>query len=184
MRIYRFSIILATGSSVFPIVGAVLGTSCVGLAGVMKKVPGLFVEHSQKIVCDAGCEPKLDLWDKFTKPEVIEPLVADGAAYCGVPEAKDAAVAAFDKFFQAIKTACGDKLGASHLCDHPEQLQPFMDCVQGNAFSTAITSLSTLIPYMSEGMCNSMKEYLMSNQLWDQDFPKHGSKYVHQCHEL
>ncbi|KAJ5133303.1 hypothetical protein N7448_001667 [Penicillium atrosanguineum] len=150
----------------------------------MNKVPGLFVEHSQKIVCDAGCEPKLDLWDKFTKPEVIEPLVADGAAYCGVPEATDAAIDAFDQFFQAIKTKCGEKLGASHLCDHPERLQPFMDCVQANTFSSSISSLPKLLPYMSEGMCKSMKEYLLSDQLWDHDFPRHGSKYVHQCHEL
>lgn len=162
-----------------------MGTSCISVLKSMGQVPGLLLENVRRQSCEAGCEPRLDIWDKYAKEAVLRPLVEDGAKHCEAPESQEAVFNFLDQIFQKIKLQCSEKLSSeSHFCDHPERLKPFVDCAKANAIPNSISSLPMVLPYMSERTCKNTNDYATSSQLWEHDFPKHLAKYIHQCHEL
>ncbi|KAJ6027458.1 uncharacterized protein N7446_003950 [Penicillium canescens] len=142
----------------------------------MRRFPDLLVQNVQNLFCEAGCEPKLDTWDKYAKTAVVDPILEDAARYYDAPESKQALIDSSDQLFQAVKTKCGNKLSGAHFCAHLEWLQPFMDCAKSTAVPNWSKSLPKVLSYMSERNCKNANEYLTSTRLWEHDIPKHFSK--------
>jgi hypothetical protein len=111
-------------------------------------------------------------------------LVDDGIRYCDYPEIKDNFIKFLDNLYDSTTRKCKGKLQDKHLCQDDEGMQPFLDCLNNNAFSAVASSLPRLARYMSEEKCKKATEYFTSAQLWETDFPYHLQPCINQCHEL
>ncbi|KAE8391135.1 hypothetical protein BDV23DRAFT_182846 [Aspergillus alliaceus] len=168
----------------FPLVSGILGTSCVSAIDAMAKVPALLIEHLQKETCHTSCEPSLAQWDHEVKDEILRELVADGAEYAGAPEAKDEFLRFIERLDTKVTSACKHQLGEGRICQNPEEVEALITCLNESSRNAVVTSMSGLIPYMSDSKCKKAGEYFTSDKLWEHDFPEHIQVYVQRCHEL
>lgn len=165
-----------------PATVAMLGTSCIKAFNAVTEVPGLLIEHAQQQVCAAGCKPTLEMWNHDVKQHIVAGIVDDGARYVEASEGKDKFIQFIDKYFQVATAKCKDHLEEGRdLCDNPESLEPFAQCVKQASSSAASGSMGGLLPYMGEKTCKKAAEYFTGEQLWDQDFPKRIQAYVDLC---
>ena len=161
---------------------ALPGPSCITAFNAVTEVPGLLIEHAQQQVCAAGCKPTIETWNHDVKQHIVAGIVDDGARYCEASEGKDKFIQFIEQYFQSATAKCKGHLeGGKHLCDSPEALEPFVNCVKGASSSVVSGSIGGLLPYMDQKTCKKAAEYFKGSQLWNHDFPKHIKAYVDLC---
>lgn len=169
----------------FPLVTAILGTSCIGVLNAVADLPAQMVEHIREESCHVGCEPTLEHWDKLVKYIILEPIAEDCSNFVGIPDAKQTIATAFEDIYQTVANECRDKLGeGGHLCASEESLKPFIDCAHSSAYRHAFRHVPSFLPWQSDQNCKKFADYMSSSTLWEKDFPEHFAGYVEQCHEL
>ncbi|KAJ6027454.1 uncharacterized protein N7446_003954 [Penicillium canescens] len=183
MRLNLITISTSISLGLLPQVSAILGTACISVMSKAGIIQAHLTEQIQRQACDAGCEPRFDSWDKHAK-DILLPLIEEAAKKCDVKDGTDVFFEVVDQFHQNTKATCEDKIRpGGHFCDHPESLQPYLNCAKENSVQNSARGLLRLVPYMSDGICSCLEDYMMGSQLWEQDFPKLFVKYVDQCHE-
>ncbi|KAJ5733137.1 hypothetical protein N7533_013584 [Penicillium manginii] len=125
------------------------------------------------------CQPTLDLWGHRLK----NGLLMMASAIATIPKSKTT-LSNFSTTSTILLQENEGKLQDKHLCQDDEGMQPFLDCLNNNAFSAVASSLPRLARYMSEEKCKKATEYFTSAQLWETDFPYHLQPCINQCHEL
>ncbi|KAJ5091021.1 hypothetical protein N7532_009705 [Penicillium argentinense] len=152
------------------------------ISGV-RNLPSTFIENTRQHTCSSGCQPRLDLWDKQGRAEVMGGIVEDETNYCGTSETKSPLTDFFDRMFKDVSARCKSHFGDLHLCDKSEKLKPFMDCVNQHSLYSAARSFAPLWPIISEEKCKKASVYFASPVLSKEHFPKHIEKYRAVCHE-
>ncbi|RAL11840.1 uncharacterized protein BO97DRAFT_443554 [Aspergillus homomorphus CBS 101889] len=165
---------------------ALLGTSCLSAITAMQELPLHIIQNVQTHACAAGCQPKLSHWTQFGKQAVLEPVVADGAARCSLPDGQAAMVDYLDAVYRSVEAQCQDFLAPrSHFCDDPGAAPPaFMDCARREVNVASARELPRLARYINEESCSKVEAYARSAELWDVDLPRRLGVYVERCHEL
>ncbi|KAE8379163.1 hypothetical protein BDV26DRAFT_175844 [Aspergillus bertholletiae] len=158
-------------------------TSCLGIRNAASLIPGKLIENIRQQSCHAGCEPRLEHWSSWGRAEVLEPLLK-GAPGAQDPELQKVVLDFIDEVFNTVASKCDGKLDKkTHLCAHPEELQPFIKCAKSAVQSFPSWTSVKLLRYASETNCRNLKGYLSGNQIWE-DFAKYFASYTHRCHEL
>lgn len=80
--------------------------------------------------------------------------------------------------FKVIKKECVRSLGKGNICQNPETLTKFGNCLKGNLMPVLMGRVGELAPLVTEPMCQKEYKYVDSPSLWEIDIPKYLNMYA------
>ena len=86
--------------------------------------------------------------------------------------------------FKVVKGECAKNLGKGHLCQDPETLTKFGNCLKGNLMPTVMGKVGELMPLVAEPMCAKELAYFEKGDLWEKVIPSYIDKYAAVCQKL
>ncbi|GMF66782.1 unnamed protein product [Aspergillus oryzae] len=86
--------------------------------------------------------------------------------------------------FKVVKGECAKNLGKGHLCQDPETLTKFGNCLKGNLMPTVMGKVGDLMPLVEEPMCAKELAYFEKGDLWEKVIPSYIDKYAAVCQKL
>jgi hypothetical protein len=182
----RFSIPLVVLSS-FLFAGlsqAFVGPSCMKMKDSLGNKPdGIFKKFDSQ-VCKKGCKPVIAHWDKWAKKNVAIPAINMVMKKMGVPQHTKAVIDLAHHVMETVKKECVPRLKGKHLCQDPETLTAFGNCLKGNLMPVIMGHVGELMPLVAEPMCVKEKAYLESPDLWEKIIPKYLDAYAKVCKKL
>ncbi|KAE8419730.1 hypothetical protein BDV36DRAFT_293847 [Aspergillus pseudocaelatus] len=156
---------------------AFVGPSCTKMKDALGNKPDIIFKEFKTEVCDKGCKPVIAHYDKWAKQKAIEPLIEQVMKDIGIPQhAKIIKTLARD-VAKVVKKDCGKLLGKGHLCQDPETLTKFGNCLKSNLMPTVMGQVGNLMPLLTEPMCAKGLAYLEKGDLWEKVIPKYLDMY-------
>ncbi|EAW16633.1 uncharacterized protein NFIA_059880 [Aspergillus fischeri NRRL 181] len=157
---------------------AFIGPTCMKISDALGDRPAEVYKLFYKEVCQEGCQPDITHIDRWARQNVIKPLVAETTKKLGVPQQRKTIENLVQAVVQATKQDCVKKLGSSHLCQSPEKLEAFGQCLKGSLTTVLMSRVGELGPLLTEPMCQKAYDYLRKHDLWVEVIPRYFKKYA------
>ncbi|KAE8362272.1 hypothetical protein BDV27DRAFT_159938 [Aspergillus caelatus] len=163
---------------------AFVGPSCTKMKEALGNKPDIIFKEFKTEVCDKGCKPVIAHYDKWAKTKAIHPLIEKVMKDMGIPQHAKVIKGLAADVAKVIKQDCGKILGKGHLCQNPETLARFGNCLKGNLMPVVMGKIGSLMPLVTEPMCAKELAYLEKDDLWEKVIPKYLNMYSKVCKKL
>lgn len=161
-----------------------VGPSCLAIKDSLVDRPEGILEKFTHQACRKGCKPVIAHYDKWARGNAGTPAIDFVMKKMGVPQHAKAIPGTAEDVVKVVKGQCARKLGKKHLCQDPETLKTFADCLEGIPMPVLMGKIGELMPLVSEPMCKKEKAYLESPDLWEEVIPIYLNKYAAVCNKL
>ncbi|KAE8333718.1 hypothetical protein BDV39DRAFT_165136 [Aspergillus sergii] len=163
---------------------AFVGPSCMKMKDALEHKPDIIFKKFNTEICKKGCKPVVAHYEKFARKNVIQPLITKVMKDMGMPQQTKIVLNLADDVFKVVKKECAKNLGKGHLCQDPETLTKFSNCLKGNLMPVVMGRVTELAPLVTEPMCAKELAYLEKGDLWEKVIPSYIDKYAAVCQKL
>lgn len=165
-------------------IASALGTSCIKVVAALVGRPSDIFYHFQREICDVGCKPTIPHWDLWARNNTFVPAARDIARRLRAPQEEAALIRMGDEAANSIKTRCGPLLGGRDICSDDDTLAGFGNCFKKTFLRSALLSVPTLLPMVSDAICKEQYEFLNQEELWQEIIPGNMREYAQSCQNL
>ncbi|KAB8275613.1 hypothetical protein BDV30DRAFT_207701 [Aspergillus minisclerotigenes] len=163
---------------------AFVGPSCTKMRDTLEHKPDIIFKKFNTEICKKGCKPVIAHYERFARKNVIQPLITKVMKDMGVPQYTKIVLNLADDVFKVAKKECAKNLGKGHLCQDPETLIKFGNCLKGNLMPAVMNRFTELAPLVAEPMCAKELAYFEKGDLWEKVIPSYIDKYAAVCQKL
>ncbi|KAB8226039.1 hypothetical protein BDV33DRAFT_197860 [Aspergillus novoparasiticus] len=155
---------------------AFVGPSCMKIKDTLEHKPDIIFEKFNTEICKKGCKPVVAHYERFARKNVINPLITRVMKDMGMPQHTKIVLKLADDVFKVVKGECAKSLGKGHLCQDPETLRKFGNCLKGNLMPVVMGKIGDLMPLVAEPMCAKELAYFEKGDLWEKVIPSYIDK--------
>lgn len=160
-----------------------VGPSCLKIRDTLGDRPDGIYEQFQKEVCEKGCKPQINHYDKWAERHAVKPAVRSAMLKMGMPTYVRVVDKLADEVVKVIKEKCARNV-KGHLCQDPSTLRGFGDCLKGNLMPVVMGRITDLLPLVTEANCVKESKYLDQSELWETEIPYYFKQYARVCNKL
>ncbi|KAE8341403.1 hypothetical protein BDV24DRAFT_174795 [Aspergillus arachidicola] len=183
----RFQCLIFATLSLFLLFGsshAFVGPSCMAMKDSLGNKPDGILKKFEAEVCKAGCKPRIADYDKWAKKNVVYPVIELAMKKMGAESHTGTIKKLAADVVTVIKGRCAKDIGKGHLCQDPDTLSKFGNCLKSNLMPIVMGKIGDLMPLVTEPMCKKEKAYLESPDLWEKIIPGYLKKYASTCSKI
>ncbi|PIG85467.1 hypothetical protein AARAC_007097 [Aspergillus arachidicola] len=163
---------------------AFVGPSCMKMKDTLGHKSDIIFEKFNTEICKKGCKPVVAHYEKFARKNVIQPLIRKVMKDMGMEQHTQIVLKVANDVFRVAKEKCAKNLGKGHLCQDPETLTKFGNCLKSNIMPVVMGHVGELMPLVAEPMCAKQLAYLEKGDLWEKVIPSYFDKYAAVCQKL
>lgn len=160
-----------------------VGPSCLKIRDTLGDRPDGIYEKFQKEVCEKGCKPQINHYDKWAERHAVKPAVRSTMLKMGMPTYVRVVDKLANEVVKVIKEKCARNI-KGHLCQDPSTLRGFGDCLKGNLMPVVMGRITDLLPLVTEANCLKESKYLDQSELWETEIPYYFKQYARVCNKL